>query len=173
MQITRQDAFKQHIKVDAHNVYNLVKNYDPNNHKCIVTFLLYRVWNAAKSVFGKSDWQEGIKLISKKIKDQFKPEFKDLPNNLGNVIFNNSKINRILEKLSENGLECMLQKTKAINLLSVRGNDRNTVDAKMQVINERFTSSLNKFQAEFFNTVAEIVSKKLKISKEEVLSVLK
>jgi predicted house-cleaning noncanonical NTP pyrophosphatase (MazG superfamily) len=170
MQISRAEALAKvvnfHNKDDV-KLYNLIKGYNSNQHACVISYAIFRVWNAVKAIFGQSNWQKAIKMGEREIKSDI--ELPNIPqitrenkSKLVSLILNSSRIDKALKNTLDNMYKNMLVKLNYVNKLSEKGNDYLKVT--------EFISSDNPNEVnEFANVVLEIVANFLKISKAQIV----
>jgi hypothetical protein len=93
----------------------LIEKYNFNAHSCFLTYIGYRIWNAVKAIFGKSDWQKAVDLQTEKTKIQIKSAVPAGNDALVKRVLGSSKVEEGLKKDSERKLENVLAKLNVLN----------------------------------------------------------
>lgn len=93
----------------------LIEKYNFNAHSCFLTYIGYRIWNAVKAVFGKSDWQKAVDIQTERIKIELKSAIPPGNDALVKRVLGSSKVEEGLKKTSERNLENVLAKLNVLN----------------------------------------------------------
>lgn len=93
----------------------LIEKYNFNAHSCFLTYIGYRIWNAVKAIFGKSDWQKAVDLQTEKTKIELKSVIPPGNDALVKRVLGSSKVEEGLKKTNERNLENVLAKLNVLN----------------------------------------------------------